>query len=232
MPTNHHRHHRRPHLISVIGNSPGVGKSTLCHSLATWLAETGATVEHFAEADILTHPAFRPVAEECAAAPHTVRPETLIAAARTYVTDARAAGTDFLVTDALLPFLPSLVAWGHDEPALARFLEDLVAAVHPTEVTVVYVQDDPAAALRRAIDREGPAWEDWYLTKLANSPGTNAVHDLDSAAAHLRAETALTRRLLATTPWNFLPLHTTTRTAPQTFTHTRTLLTPLLNLTP
>ncbi|WP_342456920.1 hypothetical protein [Streptomyces sp. WZ-12] len=90
----------------------------------------------------------------------------------------------------------------------------------------------PAAALRRAIDREGPAWEDWYLTKLANSPGTNAVHDLDSAAAHLRAETALTRRLLATTPWNFLPLHTTTRTAPQTFTHTRTLLTPLLNLTP
>ncbi|MFK0296881.1 hypothetical protein ACIQU6_41310 [Streptomyces sp. NPDC090442] len=232
MPTNHHHHHRRPHLISVIGNSPGVGKSTLCRSLATWLTETGSTVEHFAEADILTHPAFRPVAEEFAAAPHTVRPETLIAATRTYVTDARAAGTDFLVTDALLPFIPSLVAWGHDEPALARFLEDLVAAVHPTDVTVVHVQDDPAAALRRAIDREGPAWEDWYLTKLANSPGTSTVHDLDSAAAHLRTETALTHRLLATTPWNLLPIHTTNRTAPQTFAHTRTHLTPLLGLTP
>ncbi|MEW1655874.1 hypothetical protein [Streptomyces sp. NPDC093707] len=68
------------HLISVIGNSPGVGKSTLCRSLAAWLGESGATVEHFAEADILTHPAFRPVAEEFAAGAHGVRPETLVAA--------------------------------------------------------------------------------------------------------------------------------------------------------
>ncbi|MFE7312696.1 hypothetical protein ACFU7T_06230 [Streptomyces sp. NPDC057555] len=220
------------HLISVIGNSPGVGKSTLCRSLATWLGESGATVEHFAEADILTHPAFRPVAEEFAAGAHSVRPETLVAATRTYVTEARAAGTDFLVTDALLPFIPSLVAWGHDEPALTRFLQDLVAAVHPTEVTVVYVQDDPTTALRRAIDREGPAWEDWYVARLADSPGTATVHDLDSAAAHLRAETALTHRLLATTPWHVLPVDTTTRTAPETATHTRTELTKLLNLTP
>ncbi|KUL49360.1 hypothetical protein ADL22_08575 [Streptomyces sp. NRRL F-4489] len=216
--------------MSVIGNSPGVGKSTLCRSLATWLAESGATVEHFAEADILTHPAFRPVAEEFGDGTGTVRPDTLVAATRAYVTGARAAGTDFLVTDALLPFIPSLVAWGHDEPAIAAVLADLAAAVHPTQVTVVYVQDDPATALRRAIDREGPAWADWYVSKLAASPGTRTVHDLDSAAAHLRHETALTERLLATTPWHVLPVHTTTRTPTQTATHTRTHLTPLLNL--
>ncbi|MER7991287.1 hypothetical protein ABTY53_37765 [Streptomyces noursei] len=220
------------HLISVIGNSPGVGKSTLCRALTDWLTESGTTVEHFAEPDILTHPAFRPVAEEFATGDHTVRPETLVAATRTYVTDARAAGTDVLITDALVPFLPSLIAWGHDEPALTRVLKDLATAVHPTQVTVVYVQDDPASALRRAIDREGPAWADWYLTKLANSPGTSSVHDLDSAATHLRHETALTHRLLATTPWHVIPVHTTARTAPETAAHTRTQLTHRLNLNP
>lgn len=54
------------HLISVIGNSPGVGKSTLCRALAEWLTGLGASVDHFEEPDILTRPAFRPVAEEFA----------------------------------------------------------------------------------------------------------------------------------------------------------------------
>ncbi|MFF2850997.1 hypothetical protein ACFVT5_32375 [Streptomyces sp. NPDC058001] len=30
------------HFISVIGSSPGVGKSTLCRALAQWLSGTGA----------------------------------------------------------------------------------------------------------------------------------------------------------------------------------------------
>lgn len=30
------------HLISVIGSSPGVGKSTLCRAVAQWLTGTGA----------------------------------------------------------------------------------------------------------------------------------------------------------------------------------------------
>ncbi|MEU3988041.1 hypothetical protein AB0F24_06560 [Streptomyces platensis] len=67
-PTHHptgRAHPARPtHLIAVVGNSPGVGKSTLCRSLADWLRSTGATVDHFEEADILPRPAFRAVAEE------------------------------------------------------------------------------------------------------------------------------------------------------------------------
>ncbi|MGW3007336.1 hypothetical protein ACWC9R_00635 [Streptomyces sp. NPDC001219] len=225
-------HPARPlHLIAVAGNSPGVGKSTLCRSLADWTRGSGAAVDHFEEADILTRPAFRPVAEEFADGAHSVRPETLIAATRAYVTESRAAGVDVLVTDALLPFIPSLVTWGHDEPAIARFLRELATAVEPARVTVVYVQDDPATALRRAVDREGPGWEEWFLSKLAASPGTRSVHDLPSAAAHLRHETALTRRLLAATPWHVLPVDVAGRDALHTARHVRDHLTPVLDAT-
>ncbi|MGW7521511.1 hypothetical protein ACWGJ2_38690 [Streptomyces sp. NPDC054796] len=218
-------------LISVIGNSPGVGKSTLCVAVADWLAGTGASVDHFEEADILTRPAFRPVAEEFADGTSGVRPETLVASTRAYVAESLAASRDYLVTDALLPFVPSLVAWGHDEAALARVVDELTRAVEPVRVTVVYVHDDPGTALRRAVEREGEAWGDWYVRRLAGSPGTRSVHDLDSAAAHLRGETDLTRRLLARTPWQVLTVDAGALGAQEAAAYARRHLTDLLGLT-
>ncbi|MFG2826485.1 hypothetical protein ACGFWI_03245 [Streptomyces sp. NPDC048434] len=220
------------HLIAVVGNSPGVGKSTLCHSLAAWMANTGATVDHFREADILTRPAFRPVAAEFADGNNSVRPETLIESTRASIAESRAAGIDVLVTDALLPFIPSLVAWGHDEPSIAHVLRELTTAVEPTQVTVVYVHDDPSTALHRAITREGPDWEHWYLTRLAPSPGTRSVHDLPSAATHLRHEAALTLRLLATTPWHVITVDVADLDASATADHVRHQLTGLIDFTP
>lgn len=193
-------------LVSVIGNSPGVGKSTLCRGIAAALRAGGAEVDHFEEADILARAAFRPVAEEFAGGAGAVRPGTLVACVRAYVAEAVAAGADVLVTDALLPFVPSLVAWGHDEDTIAGVADDLVRAVAPAAVTVVYVHDDPEAALRRAVAREGDGWAEWYVAKLAASPGTREVRDLASAAAHLRGETELTRRVLARTPWRVVPV--------------------------
>ncbi|MFG2227847.1 hypothetical protein [Streptomyces sp. NPDC048644] len=189
-------------LIAVAGSSPGVGKSTLCTALAGHLAATGAVVDHFEEADILTRPAFRPVADEFAGGSGSVRPATLIDATRAYVDRARADGTDTLVTDALLPFVPSLVAWGHREPEIAAFLAELAGAIAPARVSVLYLRDDPDAALRRAVEREGQEWADWYVGKLGGSPGTRAVDSLQAAARHLREETELTLRLLAATPWD------------------------------
>ncbi|MEB8339502.1 hypothetical protein [Streptomyces endophyticus] len=212
------------HLISVIGSSPGVGKSTLCRSVAQWLTGVGASVDHFEEADILTRSAFQPVAEEFAGGASAVRPATLVECTRAYVAESLAAGTDYLVTDALLPFIPSLVAWGHDEEALVHVMEELVLAVEPAKVTVVYVHDNPETALRRAVEREGAAWEDWYVRKLAGSPGTRAVHDFSSAAAHLRFEADLTVRLLARTPWHVLSLDAGTLDAQQAHAHTQRYL--------
>ncbi len=218
------------HLISVVGSSPGVGKTTLCRAVAQWLAGVGASVDHFEEADLLTRPAFRPVAEEFAGETAAVRPATLTACTRAYVAESLTTGKDHLVTDALLPFIPSLVAWGHDEASLVQVMEDLSHAVQPAQVTVVYVHDDPETALRRAVEREGEAWEDWYVRKLADSPGTRGVHDLSSAAAHLRFEGELTRRLLARTPWHVLNVNVGTLNAQEAYAHTRDHLTDMLEL--
>lgn len=218
------------HLISVIGSSPGVGKTTVCRAVAEWLADTGASVDHFEEADVLTRPAFRRVADEFADGAGAVRPETLVACTRAYVAESLRAGRDHLVTDALLPFIPSLVAWGHNEDAIAHVVGELTRAVEPFQVTVVYVHDDPETALRRAIEREGDAWGDWYIRKLAGSPGTRAVHDLAATAAHLRHESDLTCRLLAQSPWRLLTVDVSTLSAQEAADHTRRRLTDVLGL--
>ncbi|MET9555964.1 ATP-binding protein [Streptomyces sp. NPDC006645] len=209
------------HLIAVVGSSPGVGKSTLCRALARRAAESGATVDHFEEADILSRPSFRPVAEEFADGSGRVRPATLVDSTRDYVAKARADGVDVLVTDALLPFIPSLVAWGHDETRIAAVLDELARAVRPTRVTVVYLRDDPDTALRRAVEREGPDWAEWYVTKLGDSPGTGSVKDLASAAEHLRREEELTVRLLARTDWRVLRVDVGGRDAARTERYVR-----------
>ncbi|MFD5896230.1 ATP-binding protein [Streptomyces sp. NPDC060366] len=212
------------HLIAVVGSSPGVGKSTLCRAVARRAAESGATVDHFEEADILSRPSFRPVAEEFAGGSGSVRPGTLVESTRDYVAKARAEGVDVLVTDALLPFIPSLVAWGHDETTIAAVLADLARAVRPTRVTVVYLRDDPDTALRRAVEREGPDWLDWYVGKLGAAPGTRSVKDLPSAAEHLRREEELTARLLAGTHWRVLRVDVGGRDAEQTERYVREIL--------
>ncbi|MGW8374699.1 hypothetical protein [Streptomyces sp. ODS28] len=218
------------HLISVIGSSPGVGKSTLCRAVAGWLNGLGLSVDHFEEADILTRSAFRPVAEEFAEGNSDVQPATLVECTRAYVAESLAEGRDYLVTDALLPFIPSLVAWGHDEKTLAHVMGELARAAEPAQVTVAYVHDDPEKALRRAVEREGDGWEGWYVGKLAGSPGTRNVHDLPSAAAHLRFEAALTRRLLARTPWNVLNVDVGELNAEEAYAHTRRWLATALEM--
>lgn len=186
------------HLIAVIGSSPGVGKSTLCRALA---ASLDGSVDHFEEPEILTRQAFQPVAEEFADGSGVVSPSTLADCTRAFVAESLAAGREHVVADALLPYIPSLVAWGHDEQVLNAFMDELARAVEPADVTVVYLHDDPDTALRRAIEREDDGWIDWYVGKLARQPGTRAMRDFDSAVAHLRAEADLTRRLLTRTGW-------------------------------
>jgi len=94
------------------------------------------------------------VAEEFADGAGSVRPRTLVAALRRYVEHARRDGVDVLVTDAMIPFIPSLVAWGHDEAAIAAVIEDVAEAI----------------ALRRAIDHEGPEWATGTSRSLERHP--------------------------------------------------------------
>jgi hypothetical protein len=137
-------------FIAVLGAAPGVGKSTLCSGLAAALP---GRVDHFREEEILTRPAYAEVAAEFRAGGE-VRPSTLLAATSAFV--GRCDG-DFVVTDALFPYLPSLRAWGHSPAALASFL----AALAERDLTLdllsswdlhVLPAADPVVLLRAATE--------------------------------------------------------------------------------
>jgi len=173
----------------VLGAAPGVGKSTLCAGLAEWLSGRGLRVDHFREEEVLSRESFAEVAAEFRAG-DLVRLETLLTATASFVTSASA---DVVIADSLLPYVPSLRAWGYPTETIAEFLSSLSAVVSPV---VLYLDGDSLVTLSRAAAREGSGWLDWFVAKLAGYPGST-VHDLRTAAAYLIQERDLTLRLLA-----------------------------------
>ncbi|MGH3502726.1 MAG: hypothetical protein ACRDQA_17805 [Nocardioidaceae bacterium] len=68
----------------------------------------------------------------------------------------------------------------------------------------MYLDDDPAAAVARAVERGGPAWLDWLIAKLGHYPVSPAVHDFETACAYLQHERSVTLELLADLPWQVI----------------------------
>ena len=106
-------------LVSVWGVAPGAGKSTLCDGLCAALAEAGLRVDHFREEEILTRPEFDEVAEEFRGT-GAVELRTLLKAAARFADAIRAAADDVVVADALVPFVPTVLAMGHGDAAVAE----------------------------------------------------------------------------------------------------------------
>ncbi|MFE4956164.1 hypothetical protein ACFRCW_19170 [Streptomyces sp. NPDC056653] len=79
--------------------------------LSQWLADTGLRVDHFREEEILTRPQFAAVAEEFKAT-GTVELGTLIAATAKFVEAVVASDDHVVIADALVPFVPTLLAMG------------------------------------------------------------------------------------------------------------------------
>lgn len=190
-------------LLTVTASSPGAGKSTLCEGMVDWLRAQGFRVDHFREEDVLTREAFAPLAREFTSG-GDVDLSTLLDTTENYLDGLDAQGVDFAVTDALVPFIPSLRGWGHDESVIAGFLHDLDARLAGADPVVVYLDDEPSRALARAIGREGPVWKDWFLAKLGTYPVEPPVRDLEGAYAYLRHERTVTLRLLANLPWQVI----------------------------
>lgn len=99
------------------------------------------------------------------------------------------------------------MGWGYEESAIAAFLDSLEGRLTGAEPVLVYIDDDPAQALERAIDREGPTWKDWFLGKLASYPVDPPVRGLESAIDYLRHERELTLRLLARMSWQVVVIN-------------------------
>src|SRR6266511_4286785 len=115
----------RMRLIAVTGASPGIGKSALCTALTRWLAQAGLSVDQFEEDHVLSRPAFATVAVDFTVT-GAVSPTVLIDATVRYLADAEAAGVEVVVMDSLVPYVPSLLAFGHSEQNIAEILDGLV----------------------------------------------------------------------------------------------------------
>lgn len=174
-------------IVAVIGASPGAGKSTLCAALTRELTGRGLRVDHFEEHDIRVRPAFADVAAEFRGGGEVSLP-TFRTAVAEWVAGLDA---DVVVADALVPLVPSMLVWGHSEEAIAAFHAELAGLLTPT---VLYVDDDPDAALARAEVREGPDWLPWFVRLIK-------VPDRAAAVAWLRWQREVTLRVL---PW---PVH-------------------------
>lgn len=188
-------------LIGVVGSSPGIGKSTLCRGLRAHFEAAGLRVDHFAEEDILSAPEFAAVAAEFTDTGY-VAPETFLACSASYVS--RVERFDVAIADSLLPYLPSLLAFGHSRDELAAFLAELAVIVQPLDPVLVYLDGDPSAALRRAVAREGPDWLGWFVDKLARYRVSPTVDSAETAAAYLVHERETSLALLRAGGWRVL----------------------------
>lgn len=192
-----------PVLIAVWGASPGIGKSTLSAGLAHWLAGTGLRADHFREEEILTRPQYAAVAQHFQAT-GAVEPATLLAATRRFVDSILAGTIDVAVTDALMPYIPSLLAMGLSDQAINAFMSSLDQILTPLRPIMIFLDGDARTALSRAAAREDPGWLDWYISRLARYQVDPLVHDATSATHYLRRERAVTLSAARRYNWDLI----------------------------
>jgi thymidylate kinase len=189
-------------LISVWSASPRMGKSTLCEGLVRRLAERGETVEWFREEDVLSQPEFADVAREFAA-DGRVAPGTLLEASARYARTVEhlGGGRGIAVADALMPYVPTLLAMGLGDAEIDAFMDALGPSLASLTPVLVYLDGDPRVALGRAVEREDAGWLEAYVAKLARYRVEPAVTDVASAVAYLERERAVTMRALRRLGW-------------------------------
>ena len=199
-------------LVCVWGVAPGAGKSTLCSALSAALADPGLRVDHFKEEEVLTRPEFAGVAGEFRRTGAVELP-TLLVASALFAAAICAGGADVVVADALAPFVPTLLALGHGDQAIAAFTAELARMLSGVSPVLVYLDGSPGIALARAAEREGPQWLAGYLGKLARH-GPAPVRDLASAIAYLRRERAVTLGAARRMNWPLVHVEGATELSP------------------
>jgi thymidylate kinase len=205
-------------LVAVWGASPGIGKSTLCAGLSEWLSRTGLQVDHFQEEEILTRPQYAEVASHFMATGE-VEPGALLSATARFADSVLAAGADVVIADALMPYVPSLLAMGHSEQAISEFMADLAGILAPLRPVMIFLDGDASTALSRATAREEPGWLKWYIDKLARYQVHPEVHDSASAAEYLRRERAITLSVVSRQEWGLILIENATEQTPDEVLH-------------
>ena len=171
-------------LIAVFGAAPGIGKSTVCTALAATLSSNGVRVEHFREEDLFGRSAFADFAAGFTA-DGTIDMAKLVDSTICYLDSVAA---DVIVMDALIPYVPTLLALGYDEPEIDEVIDGLAARIAHVPTEFVFLDGDPEAALIRAIAREDEGWIDRYVAKLVRYGLTPPDAGRDGACLYLRRE--------------------------------------------
>lgn len=195
----------------MFGAAPGVGKSTVCASLAASLVSDGLRVEHFREEDLFNRTPFAEFAAEFSA-DGTIDMTKLVDATVAYLDDVDA---DVVVMDALIPYMPTLLALGYDEPAIDAVIDGLTARIANTTIEFVFLDGDPEAALTRAIAREDDGWIDWYVAKLVRYGLVPPDAGLDGACVYLRRERDEMLRTVERQDWSLCLVEDATSKTPE-----------------
>jgi hypothetical protein len=153
----------------------------------------------------------------------------LLAASALFAAAIRAGGADVVVADAPAPFVPTLLALGHGDQAIAAFTAEIAGILFGVSPVLVYLDGSPGTALARAAQREGPQWLAGYPGKLARYEVQPPVRDLVSAIAYLRREPAVTLRAARRMNWPLVHVEGVTEPSPsQVLAITQQGLRPLL----
>jgi hypothetical protein len=151
----------------------------------------------------LTRPQFAAVAGEFKAT-GAVDLGTLIATTVEFVDAVLATGDDVVIADALMPYVPTLLAMGHGEETIDAFMTDLTEVLAPVCPVMVFLDGNAEAALSRAVRREGEQWLDWYVEKLARYEVSPPVADVASVVKYLLRERAVTLDTVGRKNWGLV----------------------------
>ena len=190
---------REPVLIAVTGDGPGLGKSTLVRLLHGALSSR-FEVELFREEDILTDPSFDTVMAEFRRTGEASI-DALISGASRFSQSVRTRRPVVVVLDSLLPYLPSLFAWGLTDTEIADFFATLASALEPTRLIQLHLAGDVREGLQRASRREGGDWLERQIVKTNSYRGSGQVSSAQDLVGYLEAGAQRARVLLRNAPW-------------------------------
>ncbi len=172
----------------------------MARALADAFDADNRRVELFREEDIRRNAAFRQVMYEFDSMGEVQR-ATLLSAAAGYLASIRERGSDVVVLDALLPYLPSLLAWGDTDDDIGNFFDRLAELFDGFAVLEVHLLANPRVALARAAQREGGAWLENHIAKVSGFTSTRRISTLDDVVAFYGDAAARSQSLLDRSPW-------------------------------
>jgi len=187
-------------FVMVAGASPGLGKSTVTRGLGDHLSGDGREVVVFLEAMIGERDEFADVMASFRANGAASRGVLTEAARR--LADTYRDGAAVVVQDMVLPYTPSLLAWGFSDSEIIEMFNEIATACSGIRLIQLHLDGSPAASLPRAVAREDPSWLAWMTAKVSKyADATAPVSDLTALVEYFDRASRRTLTLLGKAPW-------------------------------